>query len=674
MSFKKTLLFSIVGLLVLTLLIVLLGEEISLTDQKKTNLQLYWFIPDGVRADPDVFTIFKWAEEGKLPNLKKMMDSGTYGYTKPAFPCHTPTNFATLLTGAYPEVHGVNDGPMRAIGKPLDAVAIPGFRSIAKKVPPVWKTLEENGLKVSLLSIPGSTPPEIQEGQVFRGRWGGWGADFQNLIFESKGDLRQRISQGLASRLFYFGPQLTEYISNTKAQGWASPPQSFSGPIEIKMVGWGGIIYGYIYDRIDDNIINYDRIAFSKDKQTIFSDLGTGDWSNWEPIILKWETTGGKIDIGSDVKLNLIKLDKDGFFRIRALYNPLNNTIVQPPEAAAVLEEAIGPEVDFVDNFPAQLGYYPEDRKTFIEEMNMSFDWHTRAISALVDNFSPDVIIHDINSPTVMLCSHWWTGFIDPTSLRYQEVTDEERAKLWEEVKDMYVKLDNMLGEIMKKAGPNTYIVFTADHGVLPKSKDVYLNNLFAKKGWLEFTIDEKTGEPIIDWGNSKVVYLKMAHVYINPEGLAGNYERASGEDYEVLRDEVIDTLTNLVDNGTGIKPATNIVKWEDVEEELHLMPERAGDLVIVNAANYGWSERLSYDLEFFGQSLETGYKQAVNPDLKGITSPFVVVGPGVKENNFLGNEPINNIDQYPTILNALKIEIPDFVQGKILPVFKKGF
>jgi len=673
MSFKKTLLFSLVGLLVL-IFVVFLGEKINLTNQKETNLKLYWFIPDGVRADPDVFTIFKWAEEGKLPNLKKMMDSGTYGYSKPVFPSHTPSNFATLLTGTYPEVHGVNDGPMRTIGKPLNAVAVPGFRSIAKKVPPIWTTLEENGLKVSLLSMPGSTPPEIQKGEVFRGRWGGWGADFQNLIFESKGNLAQRMSQGLASRLFYFGPQLTEYIDNTKVQDWKNPPKSFSEPIEIKMVGWGGIIYGYIYDRTDDNIINYDRIAFSKDKQIIFSDLGMGDWSNWESIILKWKTTDYEVTVDSDVKLNLIKLNKDGFFRIRVLYSPLNDKIVQPPEAAAVMEQAIGPEVDFVDNFPAQLGYYPEDKKTFIDEMNMSFDWHTRAISALTDNFSPDVVIHDIYSPTTMLCSHWWTGFIDPTSLRYQEVTDEERAKLWNEVKDMYAKLDTMLGEIMKKAGPNTYVVFSSDHGVIPQSKSVYLNNLFAKKGWLKFTIDEKTGESTIDWENSKVVYLQMAHVYINPKGLAGNYERASGKDYEALRSKVIGALSSLVDSETGIKPVTNIVKWEDVQEKLHLMPERAGDLVIVNAPNYGWSEKLSYDLNLFGQSLATGYKQALDPDLEGLMTPFVIVGPGVKKNNFLGDQPINHIDQYPTIFNALKIKTPDFVQGKILPIFNKGF
>lgn len=74
--------------------------------------KLYWFIPDGTRAEPDMFTVFKWAEEGKLPNIKKMMDNGAYGYSIPDFPSHTPTNFASLLTGAHPRVHGISDGPM----------------------------------------------------------------------------------------------------------------------------------------------------------------------------------------------------------------------------------------------------------------------------------------------------------------------------------------------------------------------------------------------------------------------------------------------------------------------------------------------------------------------------------------------------------------------------------
>jgi len=53
----------------------------AVRDQGKPSpveLKLYWFIPDGFRAEPDLFNIYQWAEEGKLPNIKKLMDMLNY--------------------------------------------------------------------------------------------------------------------------------------------------------------------------------------------------------------------------------------------------------------------------------------------------------------------------------------------------------------------------------------------------------------------------------------------------------------------------------------------------------------------------------------------------------------------------------------------------------------------
>lgn len=146
--------------------------------------KLYWFIPDGMRAEPHLFNIYAWAREGKLPNIKHMMDNGVYGFCKPVYPGHTPVNFATLFTGAYPQVHGVSDGPMHVEARPLTKPSVAGFSSTAKRVEPMWVTLEKQGRKVAVLSIPGSTPPELQNGYTMVGRWGGWGASFYAVNFE----------------------------------------------------------------------------------------------------------------------------------------------------------------------------------------------------------------------------------------------------------------------------------------------------------------------------------------------------------------------------------------------------------------------------------------------------------------------------------------------------------
>ena len=652
---------------VLVILIFVVTQKLPV----KNSPKLYWFIPDGVRAEPELFNIYQWAEEGKLPNIKKLMEQGSYGYSYPNFPSHTPTNFATLLTGAYPEIHGVNDGPMRALGKPLDKVVVPGFRSTAKKVPPIWKTLEEAGYKVGIISVPGSTPPEVNQGVVLRGRWGGWGADFHAVNFETKGNLAQRIKQGRAVRLFYFGPQLTQYIDAQTPNGWLNPPQSYSVPMEVTLDAWGAKVYAYIYDSTNDSQKNYDKVSFSKDKQTIFADLTEGQWSDWEEITLKWQAEDRQVDVESDLKATVIKLDSDGFFRVRLFYNNLNSYITQPGEASKMVQKHTGPMVDFADNFPAQLIYYPEDKKIFRDEAEMSFEWHKKAVSAVIDEFAPNAVIHDIYTPNQMLTTRWWMGYVDPVSTRYKDISDSEREQLWQEVQDMYKKLDDIVGEILKVSDKNTYIVFTSDHGAVPVNTDVFINNLFAKNGWLKFAIDPKTGEPAVDWKNTKVIYLKMAHVYINPDGLDGNYQRASGPEYEKLRQQAIDALESLRDTN-GVKPLAEVVKWEDAKNYMQLDPERIGDLVIANTPGYWWNEEMTNDLKIFSDSQVTGYKQAIKAkEVPGMWVPFIIAGPGVKKNYFIGNEPFEMIDQYPTIMKALGEKIPDFVQGKALDVFK---
>lgn len=642
-----------------------------MSNQKSTSVKLYWFIPDGVRAEPDLFNIYTWAQEGKLPNIKKLMEKGTYGFSQPTYPSHTPTNFASLLTGTYPEIHGVSDGPMHIEGHPLDSVAVGGFRSVAKKVPPIWTTLEEQGEKVALISMPGSTPPEINSGVILRGRWGGWGADFHALNFEQKGDLKQRVSQGRGSRLFFFGPQLTNYIDDEEPEGWENSPTSFSPPYEIEMNGWGAVVYGYVYDSTDDNSTNYDRVAFSIDKDVILADITEGEWGDWSPITLKWKAQDQTIDINTEFRPTVIKLGSNNFFRVRLFYNNLNSHIAQPSTAADIVINSAGPMADFVDNFPPQLIYYPEDKRTFLQESNMTFDWHKDAVSAVIDNFSPDVVLHDIYSPNQMLTSRWWMGYVDPNSNRYNNVTQEEREQLWNEVQDMYTKLDSIVGEILINSDNNTYIVFSSDHGAVPLDKWVHINNFFAQKGWLKFKIDPETGEPIIDWNNSQVIYLKMTHVYINPDGLDGNYKRASGPKYEKLRDEVRTALLSLKDEA-GNKPVVDVVEWENAKEHMRLDPERVGDLVIANAPGYGWNEEMTSDLRIFTSPFKTGYKQAIKSEnVQGMWTPFIITGPGIKENYFLGNTPIQHVDQYPTIMRALNVDSPDYVQGDVLEIFK---
>lgn len=674
------------GLILLALVLILLGwlflGGVNKEIVSSGDLKLYWFIPDGLRAEPDVFTIYKWAEEGELPNLKKLMEKGAYGYSIPDFPSHTPVNFATLLTGSHPTTHLVADGPMRIEGFPLEVVSMSGFRSNAKKVPPMWFTLEKEGLFSFLLSMPGSTPPELSRGITVRGRWGGWGADFSAINFQDQGLELPVSDEARASKLFYFGADLHKETETVAATKWMSAPISYSPSKEAMLTGWDTSVYAYIYDGTDDQEINYDRVAFSFDKQDIFVDLPGGEWSEWLPITLKWQTRNdynlytpkkleierkySALDINTDFKIKVIKLENSGAFRIRFLYNNLNEFITKPEAVAYDLTLNIGPMVDFVDNFPPQLIYYEEDKETFLEEAEMSLDWHREAVAYILDTYKPEAVFHNIYTPNQMLTSRWWLGSIDPKSNRYDTVSEQERSEIWDEVKWMYKKIDDILGEVMERADENTVIVFSSDHGAAALNKEVYINNLFAQKGLLKYTVDTTTNIPLIDWDNTKAVFLRMDNIYIDPDGLGGNYRRAKGERYEKTRDEVIKLLRSIEDEN-GVNPFSAIVKWEDAKDFLGLPESRVGDLVIANEVGYHWNEEITEDGKLFSVPLKSGYKQAILPaDEKSVWTPFVIAGPGVRKDVQL-SEPISHVDQYPTIMMLLGKDIPDFVEGKIL-------
>ena len=645
--------------------------------------KIYWFIPDGLRSEKDVFKIYEWAKDGYLPNLKKLMAEGSYGYSRPVFPSHTPVNYATLLTGATPDIHGVADGAMRTTGYPLSMVSKGGFSSVAKKVPSIWSLFEDDGRIVSLLSVPGSTPPELSKGFTIKGRWGGWGVEFPSIIFHSRNDSFLRNEIGQNKRVFTFGSDLTKFIpAKEPTQDWNKDLlKSFSAAREVDLTNWGFPLFGLIVDSTDDKKVNYDHVIFSTDKKSVLINLDEQSWSEWLPATLNWQTKNdynintpkknkwerdlSAISVKSFFKIRVIKLGGKDFFRIRIIYDNLNEFITAPLWLAGNLEKKIGPMVDFVDNYPPQLIYFDEDKQVFLEEAKQSWDWHTRSVSYLMNDLKSDLVIHSIYNPNQMLTSRWWLPFLDPLSPTYKTVSEAHRAQLWSEVKEMYKRVDDILGEIMKNAEPDTYIVFSSDHGALPLYKEVLLNNLFAKKGWLKFKYNNLLEQNEVDWEKSKVVFIQMNNIYINPKGLGGIYNRTHGADYEKLRNEVIATLESLKDPETGVTVLDHIWPWEKLGE-IHLPADRVGDLVIANKPPYLWTEDMTQNLELFKKSFKGGFKQAVMSDNPGLLTPFVIKGPGIKANYEI-KDVINHVDQFATIMKVSDMKAPAYTAGKVI-------
>jgi predicted AlkP superfamily pyrophosphatase or phosphodiesterase len=449
-------------------------------------------------------------------------------------------------------------------------------------------------------------------------------------------------------------------VETKSAVNWKNPPASFSVPIETTFEAHGGTMQAYVYDSTDDHKKNYDRVLISSDKRSVEANLKAGEWSSWFPVSLSFE--GNPVD--SQAIVRVVKLWPDGRFRIRVLYNSLNNYMVQPATVASELTKNVGPMVDFLDNclclgMAPQLIVEPEDKQVALEEARMSWNWHRNAVGYILEKWKPDVLIQDFYTPNQMLVSKWWFGAIDPQRKGY----DVKKAKEgWKDILEMYKGVDSIIGKALEKADDNTLIVLSSQHGTAPLYKNTRLNNLFAQKGWLTFKVDEKTHKATIDWKKSKVVYLKMAHIYINPNGLDGNYKRAAGSDYEKLRKNVMAELEQLQDTN-GVHPIRRVVKWEETEKLFDLPKDRVGDLVLEATTGYRLWEEMTSDMALFSVPRATGYKEGVSPLDPSVQTPFIIAGPGVKKGAML-SRAVTHIDQLPTILNLMKVEVPKYVEG----------
>jgi hypothetical protein len=82
---------------------------------------------------------------------------------------------------------------------------------------------------------------------------------------------------------------MTNYLDGIDATGWENAPKSYTPAKELALQGWGSTIYGYVFDTTDDQKVNYNSVAFSMDKKTVFSTLTQGQWTTWQPISLKWK-------------------------------------------------------------------------------------------------------------------------------------------------------------------------------------------------------------------------------------------------------------------------------------------------------------------------------------------------------------------------------------------------
>ncbi len=99
-----------------------------------------------------------WADEGHLPNLARLMRNGVHANLNSTLPPVTSPAWPTFMTGCNPGKHGVFDF-IQPHGNSFDLV-----NSTRIRQPTIWRRLSEAGLRVGVLNVPVTFPPQPVNG------------------------------------------------------------------------------------------------------------------------------------------------------------------------------------------------------------------------------------------------------------------------------------------------------------------------------------------------------------------------------------------------------------------------------------------------------------------------------------------------------------------------------
>lgn len=335
----------------------------------------------------------------------------------------------------------------------------------------------------------------------------------------------------------------------------------------------------------------------------------------------------------------------------------------------------------------------------------------TRTATAkyLMENKAWDLFVM-VYTATDKVQHHFWK-YIDPT--RPESHSSEDYANA---IRQVYEEIDTGLGRLLAAAGDASVIIMS-DHGAGPSSRrTMYINRWLHREGFLHFKgpggvagqwgrlkyglleqtnneirrrlprrakeimvrlfpklrdrVDSVLFLPGIDWSRT-VAYSRENHpaVFMNTKGREIEGIVEPGEQYESIRDQIMDRLRALKCPDTG-KP---IVDGVFRREELYDGPEtyKAPDIV------FQWNEFLYVhrpsgsrpDTSFLGILDDKALLASENTTRpSGIHRDYgilVVLGNCLEKNGRIDDAKIYDIA--PTILYLLGLPIPDDMDGRVL-------
>jgi predicted AlkP superfamily phosphohydrolase/phosphomutase len=336
----------------------------------------------------------------------------------------------------------------------------------------------------------------------------------------------------------------------------------------------------------------------------------------------------------------------------------------------------------------------------FLDDLTASVENRTQAALYLMRN-KPWDLFAVVYWDTDMVQHETWR-LLDPSHPRHDAA---EAADQRERILSFHRKVDADVGRLLAEVDSDTLVVVMSDHGFGPVHSFFLTNNWLASMGLLRFKQNPWTAfkrllfrlgfTPLgmfriakalglgslrqkvrfqqksgllnrvflsfddVDWSRTRAFSIgSFGQVYVNLAGVRPEGIVQPGQEYEALKQEIVQAALALRDPRSGEPLIERVLRREEIYSGPYI--DRTPDLIV---------QTRNWEYMAFGHA-DFGSNRLVEPitGLSGHHRPdgvLILSGAGVKADAKL--EGANILDLTPTILHALGVEVPQDLDGRVL-------
>lgn len=666
----------------------------------------------------------QWMAEGRLPNLARLRDQGTYAALRSTVPSQTPVSWSTFSTGLNPGRHAIFDflkrdtKTYRPSFAAFDETTVPflwgkanpwvlgggaallallvgwlAVRWIApRRAVPIAAALAllvgGGAGWVAHTMIPTERPLAVnrQQGETFWELLGKAGkrvrvmripVTFPPEPFEHGELLSGLGTPDLSFRIgkpFYF---TSELFFQPKAGGDFSVEvvelEDNKGEIRTEIKGPPNKLFpakGPYLTLPMTLRVAPDRGSLGVEVSGSRFDLRPGDWSPWVRFTFAYNP--------------LLKLHGIGRFRLMGL-DPEIRLYLSPiqfdPENLPPIVDLTAPG-SFVDRLTSRFGLFKTigwmidtwsitsgtiDEKVFFEDVEATVSKDEEMLAGLIaDDW--DVYVHYFEFTDRVQHVMW--RYVDPKHPLY---TEEGHARWGDSIRQAYERMDRIVGKVMATMPKDAVLFVVSDHGFVSWRRTMNYNTWLAKNGYLvlkgeapgranlEDLFDKGEFFVTVDWSKTRAYAMGLGDIYVNLKGREGQGIVEPGEPYRALLAEIKGKLEGYVDEETGDKPVAYV--WTRDEAYGVYDPELIPDMFASNSEGYrvGWQDTLGIVA-----------KNVVEPNRDIWSADHCSVYPPLVKGILFSNRRLDAPDPYmadvmPTLLELQGVTSPVQLDGRSL-------